>query len=211
MLRQPAPRRRYAFSDADHPSASGDTFGDFHATRIQVRPASASWERTRYFALRQRVFSEEQQLPIRDQDGEDFRATAIVAITDLCGINDDVVGAVRIFPVADPNLPNLWFGGRLCVAPTYRGRADIGKALINTAVSRAKMLGCEHFHAFVQKQNGRYFSSLHWHTLEELEIAGRPHLRMRADLDHYPLAQLPPPNIDLPSEAPRQTNTEEAR
>lgn len=196
MARQRTPRRHYAFSGSYAQDAS-DSFADFHATRIAVRPAAASWERSRYFALRQQVFAQEQQLPIQEQDGEDFRATAIVAIAELCGISDDVVGAVRIFPVSDPHWPGLWFGGRLCVASAYRGRADIGKALINTAVSRAKMLGCQHFHAFVQKQNGRYFASLHWQVMEALEIAGRPHLRMRANLDHYPLKQLSAPNLGL--------------
>ncbi|AKH68938.1 putative N-acetyltransferase [Spongiibacter sp. IMCC21906] len=182
---------------------ASDSFGEFHTTQISVRPATASWERARYFALRKKVFSGEQQLPIQEQDGEDFRATAIIALANLCGISDDVVGAVRIFPVDDPRWPGLWFGGRLCVVRPYRGRAGIGKALINTAVSRAKHLGCQHFHAFVQKQNGRYFSSLHWHTIEELDIGGRPHLRMVADLNHYPLPQLPPPTLLL--DEPAQT------
>lgn len=178
---------RYAFDD--------QAFRGFRATQIQVKLTTSNWERQRYFALRQRVFSDEQQLLSQEQDAEDFRATAIVALASNCGMTDDVVGAVRIFQRADPDYPDLWFGGRLCVAKEYRGHRQIGKALINTAVSRAKQLGCQHFHAFVQRQNVRYFSSLHWSEMGDLCIAGLPHKRMRADLSAYPLASMAPPML----------------
>jgi putative N-acetyltransferase (TIGR04045 family) len=72
------------------------------------------------------------------------------------------------------------------VARAYRGHQSIGKALINEAVSRAIDLGCTRFLANVQPQNEAYFQSVHWQTLGTLEVAGRPHVRMQADLSAYP-------------------------
>ena len=172
-------RLHYAFDD--------QTFMDFRSQHIQVKVASTSWEKQRYFALRKSVFAQEQKiLPDNEQDGQDFRAIAIVAMVSSCGVAvDDVVGAVRIYQVDDPN-ENLWFGGRLCVSRAYRGHQSIGKALINEAVSRAIDLGCTRFLANVQPQNETYFQSVHWQTVEPIEVAGRPHVRMQAELDCYP-------------------------
>ncbi|HMU66139.1 MAG TPA: GNAT family N-acetyltransferase [Cellvibrionaceae bacterium] len=162
------------------------TFADFRSQHIQVKPASSPWEKQRYFALRKAVFAQEQKiLPDNEQDGQDFRAIAIVALASSCGVVDDVVGAVRIYPVED-DFDALWFGGRLCVARAYRGHQAIGKSLINEAVSRAIDLGCTRFLANVQPQNEAYFQSVHWQTLGAIEVAGRPHVRMQADLSAYP-------------------------
>lgn len=184
-------RFQYAFDD--------QTFSDFRSQHIDVKVASSSWEKQRYFALRKSVFAQEQKiLPDNEQDGQDFRAIAIVALAANCGVSDDVVGAVRIFQL-EPQLEsqsdaqvngdaqeNIWFGGRLCVARAYRGHQSIGKALINEAVARAKDLGCTKFLANVQPQNESYFKSVYWQTLGSVEIAGRPHVRMQADLTAYP-------------------------
>ena len=171
-------RLHYAFDD--------QTFSDFRSQHIQVKVTSTSWEKQRYFALRKSVFAQEQKiLPDNEQDGQDFRAIAIVALASNCGVIDDVVGAVRIYQVEDAN-ENLWFGGRLCVSRAYRGHQSIGKALINEAVSRAIDLGCTRFLANVQPQNETYFQSVHWQTVEPIEVAGRPHVRMQAELGSYP-------------------------
>lgn len=171
-------RLQYAFDDQQ--------FTDFRSQHIQVKVADSSWEKQRYFALRKAVFAQEQQiLPDNEQDGQDFRAIAIVALATNYAVPDDVVGAVRIYQV-DDDKHNLWFGGRLCVARAYRGHQAIGKALINEAVARAKDLGCTRFLANVQPQNEMYFRSVHWQTLGTIEVAGRPHVRMQAELEHYP-------------------------
>ncbi|MFT5033809.1 MSMEG_0567/Sll0786 family nitrogen starvation N-acetyltransferase [Zhongshania sp.] len=183
-------RLHYAFDE--------QTFKRFRATELKVKLATSNWERQRYFTLRERVFIDEQQLLTREQDGDDFKATAIVALASNCGMSDDVIGAVRIFQVNDASYPNLWFGGRLCVAKDYRGHRNIGKTLINTAVSRAKLLGCTHFRAYVQLQNVSYFEGLHWRQIDEKNIAGRPHKLMYADLSAYPLTCLPAPEINDP-------------
>ena len=159
------------------------TFEPFRAGELLVKPASESWEKQAYFALRRAVFSDEQQLLAQDKDHHDFQAIAIVALAGSCGMADQVVGAVRIYQAE----PGLWFGGRLCVAPAYRRHSMIGKALVNEAVSRAKELGCEVFRATVQAQNEAYFHALHWQTLDPLELLGQPHCLMQASLADYPL------------------------
>ncbi|MFZ6049824.1 MSMEG_0567/Sll0786 family nitrogen starvation N-acetyltransferase [Pseudomonas sp. CR3202] len=149
---------------------------------LRVKPASEAWERRQYYALRQAVFSEEQRLLAQDRDERDFRAIPIVALTHCCGEADRVVGAVRIYEQE----PRLWYGGRLCVEPHYRRQGMLGKALVNEAVSLALALGCDRFLATVQEQNETYFHRLHWRTLERIELLGRPHVLMQAELQRYP-------------------------
>jgi putative N-acetyltransferase (TIGR04045 family) len=62
----------------------------------------------------------------------------------------------------------------------------LGAALIRLAVSSAHARGCRRFLAHVQSQNALLFQRLHWRTLEIIELHGRPHHRMEADLDSYP-------------------------
>lgn len=159
-----------------------DTFNDFLAGELRVKPASEAWERSGYYALRRAVFSDEQRLLEQDKDERDFQAIAIVAVAHQCGMPEQVIGAVRIYSTA----PGVWYGGRLCVERRYRRHAMIGKALVNEAVSRAIDLGCETFLATVQQANESYFHSLHWHSLEALELLGQPHVLMQARLPEYP-------------------------
>lgn len=162
-----------------------DSFPDFKSAHTWVKVAKSSWEKQGYFDLRKRTFSQEQKiLPDNEKDSQDFRAIPIVALASSWSIADAVVGAVRIYQVDGE--PDTWYGGRLCVARSYRGQLSIGKALINEAVSRAIDLGCKKFLANVQSQNETYFKSVHWETVTALEIAGRPHVHMQAQLEHYP-------------------------
>ena len=160
-----------------------DTFDAYRSHDIVVKVADTPWEQKAYYTLRQQVFSKEQKiLPVNEKDSQDFRAIPIVAVASSWGVNDSVVGAVRIYTVGD----DVWFGGRLCVARAYRGFREIGKALINEAVSRAIDIGCTQFLANVQIQNENYFQRLYWKTIEHIEIEKRPHVRMEAILEHYP-------------------------
>ncbi|MHC6226158.1 MSMEG_0567/Sll0786 family nitrogen starvation N-acetyltransferase [Pseudomonas sp. X10] len=168
---------------AEHAFAlTDDTFGDFLAGHLRVKPAAEAWERTGYYALRRAVFSEEQRLLEQDKDERDFQAIPIVAVAHHCGIPEQVIGAVRIYTTA----PGVWYGGRLCVERRYRRHGMIGKALVNEAVSRAIDLGCQTFLATVQHANEGYFHSLHWDTLEPIELLGQPHVLMQARLGMYP-------------------------
>ncbi|CAD5109544.1 MSMEG_0567/Sll0786 family nitrogen starvation N-acetyltransferase [Zestomonas carbonaria] len=157
-------------------------FADFLAGDLLVKPAREPWEKRGYYALRRSVFSEEQQLLAQDKDSHDFQATPIVAVAGSCGVADRVIGAVRIYEQE----PGLWYGGRLCVEKAYRRHGMIGKALVNEAVSLAIDIGCQTFLATVQLVNESYFHSLHWHTLEHIELLGQPHVLMQAELSSYP-------------------------
>jgi predicted GNAT family N-acyltransferase len=154
-----------------------------------------------YWALRRKIFCEEQKIfRGTDRDEIDVKAIPIVCRTVLAGMEDAVVGVVRI----DEREPGLWYGSRLGVAadyrsvkrlspgvvernhlPVYRGLGALGAGLIFKAVSMAHTLGCQEFLATVQHQNARFFQRLHWEPLEEMSLHGIPHVRMRADLSHY--------------------------
>ncbi len=172
------PKYQYALVD--------DLFSDFRSQHIRVKVAKSIWEKKCYFELRKATFSKEQKiLSENEKDELDFRAIPIVALASSWSIGDEVAGAVRIYQQKGKE-ENTWYGGRLCVARKYRGYQNIGKALINEAVSRAKDLGCERFLATVQPQNEKYFQSVYWNSIGVVEVAGRGHVHMEADLNLYP-------------------------
>jgi putative N-acetyltransferase (TIGR04045 family) len=53
-------------------------------------------------------------------------------------------------------------------------------------VCSAHARGCHRFYAHVQSQNALLFRRLRWRTIEEIELRGRPHHFMQADLAYYP-------------------------
>ena len=67
----------------------------------------------------------------------------------------------------------------------------IGATLIRLAVSSAHAMGCQTFLAHVQAQNAALFQQMNWETVAEVELHGRPHVKMRADLDFYPPCHTP--------------------
>jgi len=150
---------------------------------IIIKVVTEDWERRQYYQLREATFRDEQKILKEDRDEQDFKALGIIAIGQMFGEHDRVIGAVRIFPDGD----QTWWGGRLCVEPLYRHHHAIGKALINAAVSTAKNLGCQTFLATVQQQNERYFQKLCWDSLDTLNVADLPHMLMQAQIENYPL------------------------
>jgi putative N-acetyltransferase (TIGR04045 family) len=155
----------------------------FFASGYQVKYATEAWERRGAAALRRAVFCREQGL-FREDDADevDKIATPIVAVSMLAVTADAVVGTVRIHEES----PGLWWGSRLAVAADHRRLSALGTALIRLAVSSAHARGCTRFLAHVQSQNALLFQRLHWRTLDIIELHGRPHHRMEADLDFYP-------------------------
>jgi putative N-acetyltransferase (TIGR04045 family) len=95
---------------------------------------------------------------------------------------DQVVGVVRIYR----SEPGTWYGGRLGVKAEFRRFGAIGTALITAAVSTAHALDCQRFLATVQPANVRYFERHHFRVLREVQVQGRPHQLMQADLGAYP-------------------------
>lgn len=158
----------------------------------QFKLATDTAEIAAYFALRRAIFAEEQQLFQEDDVDEiDDIAYPIVAIST---ITQQVVGVVRIYEVE----PGIWYGGRLGTHPDYRKGWQIGKGLIDKAVTTANNWGCTQFLATVQLQNVRFFGRLHWQSLKEMTICDRSHHLMEADLNFYPPGNEPRPIQYIP-------------
>jgi putative N-acetyltransferase (TIGR04045 family) len=153
------------------------------AQRITAELAREPWQIAAYFRLRSEIFAAEQGLfEGSDRDPFDQHASAIVAQGEIAGMPDRVVGVVRIYREGD----DTWFGGRLGVAHSYRRVGAVGSALITEAVSTAHAWGCRRFLATVQEANARYFERHHFQRLQAIELLGRPHFLMQADLERYP-------------------------
>lgn len=160
-----------------------EPFDRFMPSEFQVKYATEAWERLGASRLRREVFCHEQGLfEGDDRDEIDAVATPLVAVSLMGVAASEVVGTVRIHEAE----PGTWWGSRLAVAHEYRRIGALGVALIQLAVSSAHGRGCRRFLAHVQGQNGPLFERLNWRTLEEVELHGRPHLKMEADLAHYP-------------------------
>jgi putative N-acetyltransferase (TIGR04045 family) len=165
-----------------------EPFSPFRSSEFQVKFATSAWERDEAHALRRDVFCREQQIfETDDRDAIDDHATSIVALSMLGVAADRLVGTVRIHE----EQPGLWWGSRLAVHEDFRKIGALGATLIRLAVSSAKAMGCHTFLANVQVQNGLLFRRLHWDVVEEFEIYGKPHLRMKADLSWYPPCTTP--------------------
>lgn len=155
----------------------------FRTAEYQVKFATSAWERREAHALRRAVFCREQKIfEADDRDGIDDQAIPIVALSMLGVVADQVVGTVRIHEAE----PGVWWGSRLAVHEDFRKIGALGATLIRLAVSSAHAMGCHTFLANVQVQNGLLFRRLHWQVIEEFEVYGKPHLRMKADLAFYP-------------------------
>jgi putative N-acetyltransferase (TIGR04045 family) len=160
----------------------------FLPCEFRIKFAASRWEREGSYALRRAVFCEEQGIfPISDRDETDDYAIPIVALSMLGVASDRVVGTVRIHEEA----PSVWWGSRLAVEYDYRRIGAIGATLIRLAVSSAHAMGCKTFFAHVQAQNGPLFHQMRWETIGEIDLHGRPHLKMRADLSAYPPCTTP--------------------
>jgi putative N-acetyltransferase (TIGR04045 family) len=156
-------------------------------SEIVAKLAVEPWQVAQYRRLRSEIFAREQGLfEESDFDEHDRYAHPIVAESQIAGMADRVVGVVRIFELAD----SVWYGGRLGVHHDYRRSGSVGTALITCAVSTANAWGCGRFLATVQEQNVRYFERHHFCPLEPVEIRGRAHWLMQADLDRYPAAKV---------------------
>jgi putative N-acetyltransferase (TIGR04045 family) len=150
---------------------------------LSAEVAREPWQIQAYFRLRRQIFALEQGLfEGSDRDLLDDSATPIVAQTQIAGMPDRVVGVVRIYSEGD----GVWFGGRLGVDPSFRRVGAIGTALITEAVSTAHAWGARQFFATVQERNVRYFCRHHFQPLREIEVCGRPHRLMSAELAAYP-------------------------
>lgn len=165
-----------------------------------IKWVTLPWERRQAYALRQRVFCQEQGLfEQHDLDEIDSQAKLLVALGTLAGWHEEVVGTVRIH---QPR-PGIWFGSRLAVDDRFRRQGRLGPMLIRLAVSSAHALGCKEFYAHVQQQNEPLFKRMHWRTLDSITLRGIPHAFMQADLTHYPPCHDPLSGMVLGGRLPR--------
>lgn len=156
------------------------------ATKIVCRVARAPWELDAYHRLRREIFCEEQGVFCGDDvDAWDAVAVPIVAVSIIAPTKETVIGVVRIY---EPS-PGVWYGGRLGVDAAYRSVGHVGKSLVVKAVTTARAWGCCEFLAIVQARNVPFFRRLRWRAVEPVEAHSRPHMRMVADLGHYPPSQ----------------------
>lgn len=146
----------------------------------RVKLATSRAERDAAHQLRHTVFCQEQGL-FNGDDRDDIDTTALTLVA-VAAASDEVIGTVRIHQQGD----NIWWGSRLAVARPARRQAAVGSGLIKLAVGTAHALGCHTFLAHVQQQNVALFEQLHWQQLSEIEMHGRPHSLMRADMRFYP-------------------------
>lgn len=161
----------------------GSDVAPYVSTSVSAHVAHEPWQISAYYRLRRAVFAQEQGLfSGSDVDEHDLYATPIVAVGHVAGMPDEVIGAVRIYPVER----GTWFGGRLGVTPLYRARRVVGTSLICAAVSTAHAWGCTRFLATIQLPNVRYFEQHHFSTVKPVEVCGQAHHLMEAKLQEYP-------------------------
>lgn len=162
----------------------GAALHPFVSAQVTTVIATERWELASYWALRRAIFCEETALFASAQaehDAHDAQALPIIALAHSAGTPDQVVGVVRIY---EPER-GLWFGGRLGVERAYRAHGRVGAALVRTAVESAIERGCQRFHATVLLENARYFERLAFAPGASIELCGRPHVLMEADLTAY--------------------------
>ena len=163
----------------------------FTPCEFRVKWADGGWEIDQARRLRRAVFCAEQAVFTGDDiDAIDAHAQPLVALSCVGGMNDQVVGTVRIHRGMNEGMNDddsgVWWGSRLAVHPAFRSHSRLGATLIRLAVSSAHARGCHIFLAHVQAQNQALFEKLHWQALREEILHGRPHVLMQADLAHYP-------------------------
>jgi putative N-acetyltransferase (TIGR04045 family) len=150
---------------------------------FRVKWADGGWEIHESRKLRRAVFCDEQRLFEGDDlDAIDARAQPLVALSCVGGMNEQVVGTVRIHDHGE----GVWWGSRLAVHAAFRKHGRIGATLIRLAVTSAHARGCRVFLAHVQAQNRTLFEKLHWNALRDEVLHGAPHVLMQAELAHYP-------------------------
>ncbi|WP_052378866.1 MSMEG_0567/Sll0786 family nitrogen starvation N-acetyltransferase [Polycyclovorans algicola] len=173
------------------PAANGLATADSPPGDYWIKPATEAWELAGARGLRRAVFCVEQGLfEGDDRDPVDAHCTVLVALACVFGMPDRVVGTVRIHRLSGLH----WQGSRLAVARDCRRLAALGTGLIQLAGCTASARGAARFTAQVQLRHRHLFERLHWQPQAAITVQGAPHLRMQADLAHYP-ARLAQPRV----------------
>lgn len=159
----------------------------FVPCEFRVKWADSGWEIAEARKLRRQVFCAEQGVFAGDDlDAIDAHAQPLVALSCVGGMCDQVVGTVRIHAAQGDGEEGVWWGSRLAVHPDFRHHGRLGATLIRLAVASAHARGARLFLAHVQAQNRPMFEKLGWLWLRDVQLHGRPHCFMQADLAQYP-------------------------
>jgi putative N-acetyltransferase (TIGR04045 family) len=152
------------------------------ASRVVCRQVASAAELADHFAIRRRIFVDEQAIFAEsDLDLHDRDASAVALIGYCDGV---AAGTVRLFALEPAD--GIWQGDRLAVLAPYRTRG-LGAPLVRCAVATAGVLGGRLMSAHIQLANVRFFQRLGWETRGKREIY--------AGLVHQPMSiELPPPD-----------------
>lgn len=157
--------------------------------RVECRPVSSATELAAHYAVRHRVFVEEQGVfPAGDRDVHDDEPGAghVVGL-----VNGVVCGTVRLYPL--DRATGVWQGDRLAVLGDHR-RHGLGAPLVRLAVRLAGQCRGREMIAHVQPDNVRFFEYLGWHQVGGIEdYVGIPHQRMSIMLDGATAPEDPSP------------------
>jgi putative N-acetyltransferase (TIGR04045 family) len=143
--------------------------------RIVCRQAISAVEQADHFAIRRKIFVEEQSIFLdSDRDSHDDEESVV----RLLGYCDDVVaGTVRLFELDHGE--RLWQGDRLAVLSAYR-LLGVGAPLVRFAVAAAAVRGGRLMTAHIQPANASFFERLGWTRAGDAEIyAGLVHQPMQ--------------------------------
>jgi putative N-acetyltransferase (TIGR04045 family) len=123
---------------------------------VACRLAGSPQELAAHFALRRRVFVDEQRVFTQDdRDARDDEPGTLHAV-GLLGAT--ICGAVRLYPL---DRDGLWRGDRLAVLREQRA-SHLGAALVRFAVRTAGERGGRRMIAHVQLPNVGFFETLGW-------------------------------------------------
>lgn len=141
--------------------------------RAEIRIWSVTgWDLAWHYAIRHRVFVEEQgALVLTDLDEIDRGDRALHVVGALDG---EIAGTVRLHPTAD----GRWRGDRLAVLRSRR-TSSLGAHLVRFAVATAAAAGGFEMDAQIQLANVRFFEHLGWRAAGPV----RPYL----GIDHQPM------------------------
>jgi putative N-acetyltransferase (TIGR04045 family) len=152
------------------------------ASRVVCRQVASAAELADHFAIRHRIFVDEQAIFAQSDLDLHDRDTSAVPLIGYC--DGVVAGTVRLFAL-DP-ADGIWQGDRLAVLAPYRTRG-LGAPLVRCAVATAAVLGGRLMSAHIQLPNVRFFQRLGWEARGDREIY--------AGLVHQPvIIELPPPD-----------------
>jgi len=148
------------------------------ASLLVCRQVASAAELAEHFAIRRRIFVDEQAIfADSDLDLHDRDRSAVPLIGYCDGL---VAGTVRLFALDQAD--GIWQGDRLAVLAPYRMRG-LGAPLVRCAVATAAVLGGRLMSAHIQLTNVRFFQRLGWEARGDREIyAGLVHQPMSIEL-----------------------------